>query len=95
LSNAVLINPGSERVFEWPPSAKSKEYMAKGIYLIGFENDKENGKGNCFNWILSNRSKGTRSAQRDEDRPTKYDHMIPADALNKIRSVTIHYYNCI
>ncbi len=62
--------------------------MAKGIYLIGFENNRENGTGHLFNWILSN---GDRSTQRDGD-IKYYDHMIPADALNKIRRVTIHYW---
>ena len=56
--------------------------------LIGFENSKQDGSGCGFNFILSN---GTRSTQRDEHNPTNYTLMIPADALNKIRSVTIHY----
>jgi hypothetical protein len=57
--------------------------------LIGFENESEKGKGNCFNFILSN---GTRSTQRGRGgHETKYTFMIPADAINKIRSVTIHY----
>ncbi len=87
LTNAVLIRPDSKTIFEWPPSSKLEEYMAKGIYLIGFENNEEDGTGVDFNWILSN---GTRSTQRDEDLKY-YDHMIPADALKKIRSVTIHF----
>ncbi len=62
LTNAVPINDKSETIFEWPPSAKLKEYIAKGIYLIGFENDNEDGIGIFFNWILSN---GDRSTQRD------------------------------
>jgi hypothetical protein len=40
-------------------------------------------------------SNGTRSTQRDEEYPTDFTHMIPADALHKIRSVTIHYYSNI
>ncbi len=62
--------------------------------LAGFENSEESGLGVCWNFILSN---GTRSSQRDKIRPTKYDHFIPSDALNKIRSVDIHYYytDCI
>ena len=43
-----------------------------------------------FNFILSN---GTRSTQRDEGYPTKYTHMIPADTLNTVRSVTIHMFD--
>ncbi len=56
--------------------------------LVGFENNQQDGTGFCFNFILSN---GTRSTQRDEDFLTKYDFMIPTDALNKIRRVNIHY----
>ena len=59
--------------------------------LVGFENNWENGKGSLLNFILSN---GTRSTKKDEDWQL-YTHMIPADALNKIRSVNIHYYRCI
>ncbi len=56
--------------------------------LIGFENNEKDGKGGAFNFVLSN---DTRSYQRDAYRPTKYTFMIPADAINKIRSVDIHY----
>ncbi len=41
-----------------------------------------------FNFILSN---GTRSTEFHENQPTEYDHIIPEDALLKIRSVTISY----
>ncbi len=57
--------------------------------LIGFENDWKNGEGSFFNFILSN---GTRSTQRDEEYQTDHTFMIPADALNKIKSVCIEYY---
>jgi len=50
--------------------------------LCGFENNLPNGKGEHFNFVLSN---GTRSTQRDEGRLTNHTFMIPADALNKIR----------
>ncbi len=53
--------------------------------LVGFENDGFFGYDLHFNFILSN---GTRSTQRDEGL-TYYDHFIPTDALNKIRSVYI------
>jgi hypothetical protein len=56
--------------------------------LINFEKNEEDGKDPIFNFILSN---GTRSTQRDENYPTNYSFIIPADELNKIRSVTIHY----
>ncbi len=65
--------------------------MAKGVYIIGFENNRKNGSGNLFNFHLSN---GTRSNQRDAGW-SYYDHMMPAGCHNKIRSVTIHYYDHI
>ncbi len=55
-------------------------------YICGFENDEQDGEGGHFNFVLSN---GTRSTQRCED-TDYYDHMIPADAIKKIRSVAIH-----
>ncbi len=65
------------------------KYQATGTpFLSGFENETEDGGSPSMNFILSN---GDRSKQRDEDWPTKYTHMMPADAHNKIRSVTIHY----
>ncbi len=57
--------------------------------LVGFENSDEDGLEPSFNFILSN---GTRSTQKDVDYPTKYTHMIPADAINRISRVIIHYY---
>jgi hypothetical protein len=60
--------------------------------LVGFENNFDSGTGCNFNFILFN---GIRSAQRDQNEPTKYTFMIPADALNKIRSVTIHHNGSI
>jgi hypothetical protein len=47
--------------------------------LCGFENDREDGWGSDFNFILSN---GTRSTQIDYLAPTDYTEMMPADALN-------------
>ncbi len=38
-------------------------------------------------------SNGAQSTQRDETKPTDHSFMIPANALHKIRSVTIHYYS--
>ena len=55
-------------------------------YLAGFGNDKQNGTGFVFKFILSN---GKKSTLRDNQ--TVYDHMIPKDALNKIRSINIYY----
>ncbi len=60
-------------------------------FLSGFENNCENGTDELMNFILSN---GDRSTQRDGDRKY-YDHMIPADVINRIRSITIHYLNTI
>jgi hypothetical protein len=64
--------------------------------LAGFETrNREDSSEMHLNFILSN---GTRSTQRDRYKPTKYDHMIPRDAIPKIHRVTIYYYeyrNCI
>ena len=60
--------------------------------MIGFESNKKDGTGGHFNFILEN---GTRSTQRDVKSPTKDTFMIPEDALNRIRSVKIHYDNRI
>ncbi len=60
--------------------------------LVSFENDSKKGSGNLFNFILTN---GTRSTQRDDKAPTKYEYMIPVNALNKIRRVAIYYEECI
>ena len=78
-------------MFQFPDEATILQewFKTKTIsQLIGFENDSQNGEGVDFNFILSN---GTRSTQRDEEYPTNHIHMIPADALHKIRSVSIQY----
>ena len=59
-------------------------------FLSGFKNSAKDGTSCRMNFFLSN---GDRSTQRDEYWPTNYTHMIPADALNKIRRITIHYGN--
>ncbi len=63
--------------------------IASGVLftLVGFINNEEDGTGTKFNFILSN---GTRSDRVYSS--LKYTFMIPLDALNKIRSVTIYYY---
>ena len=61
-------------------------------FLTGFENNQKEGYGEKFNFVLSN---DARSTQRDVRDPTNFTHMIPAEALNKIRSVTIHYWGTI
>ena len=66
--------------------------MAKGIHLIGFENWKEDGVWNMFNFVLSN---GARSTQRDENYPTTYSHCFPKGAISRVRSVTVNYADCI
>jgi hypothetical protein len=81
-------------VFEYPSKAIRDKYNATGTpFLSGFENYLEDGTHISMNFILSN---GDRSKQRDRQWPTKYTHMMPADARNKIRSVNIHYnhYYC-
>jgi hypothetical protein len=70
-----------------------QEWCKTGVInqLVGFENNSKDGTGYHFNFILSN---GARSKQRDVE-STDFTFMIPADAFEKIRSVTIHYYSCI
>ena len=43
-------------MFEYPHKAMRDELTAKGVipYINGLENDKEDGTGNEWNWILSN-----------------------------------------
>ena len=56
--------------------------------LVGFENNRQDGEGLQFNFVLSN---GVSSTQRYAMFSTDHTHMMPDDALNKIRRVTIHY----
>jgi hypothetical protein len=67
--------------------------LASGVlyYLAGFENNSKDGSCHRFNWILCN---GDRSHQRDAGE-TYYDHMMPERSHTRIRSVSIHYANCI
>ncbi len=55
-------------------------------FLTGFENDKADGTGTNFNFILSN---GDRSKQIDDNYSTKYTHMMP-EQTKIIRSVNIY-----
>ncbi len=64
------------------------KYKVTGTpFLSGFENWKTVCTIGHMNVILSN---STRSTKRDKCDQTKYTHMIPADAIKKIRSVTIY-----
>ncbi len=95
-SQIVCVNPDSTTLFQFQTeTAILQEWFKTRVInqLVGFENNRQDGKDCFFNFILSN---GTRSTQRDE-RFNYYDRMIPADLLNKIRSVTIYnnYHNCI
>ncbi len=87
----MSVNPESKTVFEYPTKAMSDEYKKKRVtpYIIGFENNEQNGTGVYFNFTLSN---GHRSHQRDEGY-TYYDHLMPERCHSKIRSVNIHQYN--
>jgi hypothetical protein len=58
--------------------------------LSGFEISLPDGEGVHLNFVLSNGARSTQIAQRDDDL-YYFDHMIPADALKRIRSVNIHY----
>lgn len=53
--------------------------------LVGLENNEKDGTGALFNFIMSN---GARSEQRDEEMPTKYSFMVPAES--RIKSVDIY-----
>lgn len=85
MTKAVRVNPNCTAVFEWPPSEKRDDYLAKGIYITGIENNHEKGLGNWFNWFLSN---GEKSEQRDEGFVTKFAFMFPKDAKFK----TVQFY---
>ena len=85
LTKAVRINLNSKVVFEWPPYEKRDDYLAKGIYINGIENNHDKGLGNWFNWFLSN---GEKSEQRDEGYVTKFPFMMPKDAKFK----TVEFY---
>ncbi len=93
-SKIVCPNPKNTTLFQYQTeTAILKEWCeTRAIHqLVGFENHREDGKGSHFNFVLSN---GTRSTQRDMHEPTKYTFMIPADAINKIRSVKIYHNKC-
>ena len=79
----------NEQVFEYPSRAMMEKWNGVLYSLAGFE--KQFKDSYChFNFILSN---GDRSTQRDEKYPFDHTHMIPADALKRLRSVTIHYFS--
>ncbi len=92
-SDLVCHNPESTGDFEWPTKARIDQVLASGVlhHFIGFENNKKDGTGIWFNFLLSN---GDRSKQRDKNM-TYYDHMMPAGSHTRIRSVNIHYFNAI
>ncbi len=92
LSEPVCINTRSTENFVFPSAAMLREWCGVLHTLVGFANEKENGSGIRFNFILSN---GTRSTQSDQGWENEYNFMIPSSALNKIRSITIHYFNFI
>ena len=89
LSKPVGINQRSNKKLVFPSAAMMRAWRGVSA-LAGFENSEEYGGGVRFNFILSN---GTRSTQRDADWPTKYTRMIPADVINKIRSVTVYHHD--
>lgn len=63
------------------------------FWLVGFENNKKDGKGNRFNFICSN---GEKSQQVHEEYPTSHVHMMPEGAHLLIRKVEIYYLDwCI
>ena len=57
------------------------------MQLVGFEKRRRDGTDTHFNFILSN---GTRTTQTEFPGRTTFDHMIPDDVINEIRSVNIY-----
>jgi hypothetical protein len=92
LSKKVCVNAESTKAFEWPTQAMVEQWNGVLHYLIGFENNQQDGTSKFFNPILSN---GDRSHQRDACVKQYYTHMMPEGSQDKIRSVTIHFYGNI
>ncbi len=62
LSEPVNINTESTENFVFPSAAMMREWRGVLHTLVGFGNNREDGTGAYYNFILSN---GTRSTQRD------------------------------
>jgi len=89
-SQIVCPDPESTSCFHFQTEAAIlREWRKTGVInqLVGFKNNHATGKGDIFNFILSN---GARSTQLTGRKQTGYNFMIPAGALKRIRSVAIH-----
>jgi hypothetical protein len=93
-SRIVRVDPDSTTLFQFhDETAILQEWFKTGTIsqLVGFETNLQDRESELFNFILSN---GNRSTQREKGNTyTGFDNLIPADALKKIRSVTIHYHD--
>lgn len=71
MSHVVCVNVTSCIVLEFPTQAEINRMLEsrKHVFLIGFENNRKDGTGMFFNFVLSN---GSRSTQKDEGM-TYYD----------------------
>ena len=79
-------------MFEFQDQDKIDSLNGKIHTLAGFAVDKY---GVTKNFILSNGERSKIGENSEQDLITDYYHMIPADALHKIRSVTIYYFGSI
>jgi hypothetical protein len=79
-------------MFEFQDQDKIDSLNGKIHTLAGFAVDKY---GVPKNFILSNGERSKIGENSEQDLITDYYHMIPADALHKIRSVTIYYFGSI
>ena len=73
-------------MIEFPSQADKDEYTKTGntaIYLAGFENN-GNGKGGCFNFILSD---GRKTNQKCDYGDSFTTHMMPQGIQTQIRKV--------
>ncbi len=79
----------STEKFIFPTETMLDVMLASGdvYFLAGIESNEPDNTGWFFNFIFSN---GKRSTQRDQGE-IYHDHMIPADAHSRIRSIIIYY----
>lgn len=88
-SLVVCQNNQNGTVYEFPKHDEITKMLSSRVlhFLVGFQNNHEDGTGIRFNFIMSN---GLRSSLKFVQ--TDYEHMIPKEAQNKIKSIVVHYY---
>jgi len=68
----------------------NKELMKGKLHtLAGFISSSIDGTGVRMNFVFSN---GDISPQHDKDYPTNYKFVLPSEAINRIRSITIYFW---